>query len=130
MKKTYFFMAAVFMLTFCCFVTVNGQTTPSQDDQDTVYTRAEVDKQAVISRKPRPETGGRCGRGSSGTVMMNLILRKDGTVEIASVPQTSGCSYFDESSNQAARAIKFAPAEKDGKPVSVRTIVQFNYRTY
>lgn len=131
MKKQLFVFAFFLTLTFCCFSTVSAQSSSPQTGDDKVYLRSEVDKQAVISRKPRPQTGGRCGRGgTSGTVVMNLILRKNGTVEIANVLQSSSCAYFNESSNQAAKAIEFTPAEKDGKLVSVRTTVEFNYRTY
>jgi TonB family protein len=130
MKNLIFSITFVFTMTFCCFSTVAAQPASPQAGEDKVYLRSEVDTQAVVLRKPRAQTDGRCGRGSSGTIIIQLILRKSGVAEIANVAQSSPCAYFNESAGQAARAVEFTPAVKDGQAVSMRVTVQYNFRTY
>lgn len=130
MKRSHFSIAAVLALTICCFVTTRAQTAPPQAEDDKVYQRNEVDKGAVILEKPRPQTGGRCKRRTSGRIMMEVILRKSGQVEIANATQATSCDAFNKSAYEAAKAIKFEPAIKGGQPVSVATKVEFSYSVY
>ncbi len=130
MKRSYFSIAAVLALTICCFVTVRAQTAPPQAEDDKVYQRNEVDKGPVILEKPRPQTGGRCKRRTSGRIRMEVVLRKSGQVDVLDATQPTSCDAFNKSAYEAAKAIKFEPAIKDGKPVSVTTKVEFSFSVY
>lgn len=130
MKRSYFSFAVVLALTICCFATVKAQTAPPQTEDDKVYQRREVDKPAVILEKPRPQTGGRCKRRTSGLILMDVVLRKSGQVEILNATQSSSCDFFNKSAYEAAKAVTFEPAIKDGQPVSMAAKLEYRYTVY
>ncbi|HEV7645002.1 MAG TPA: energy transducer TonB [Pyrinomonadaceae bacterium] len=130
MKRSYFSIAAVLVLTVCCFAAARAQSAAPQPDEDRLYNQNEVDKKAQLLTKPRASSNGQCKRNASGTILFNLVMRRSGAVEIASVPQTSGCDAFDRSAYDAIGNIKFNPAEKDGQPVSVKMTITFTYTNF
>ena len=130
MKRSYFSIAAVLVLTVCCFAAARAQSTPPQTDEDRVYSQSEVDKKAQFPKKPHPSPNGQCKMNTSGTILFNLVLRRSGTVEIISVPQTSGCEYFDRVAYKAIKDLKFDPAEKDGQPVSMKITMTLTFSVY
>lgn len=87
--------------------------------------------QAVISEPPKlttrpnlvyPETAKR--NGVEGTVKISLTLGADG--QIKDVQLISGLPFgVSERAIAAAQNIKFIPAQKDGKPVSVPMTITF-----
>src|SRR5579859_1641000 len=60
--------------------------------------------------------------GASGTVLLQIVIERDGSVSSATVARPAGHG-FDEAALEASRKLRFAPATQDGVPVSV----QLNY---
>ena len=64
-----------------------------------------------------------------GTVILEAIFAEDGYV--ANISVTKGLKDgLTENAIEAARNIKFFPAEKDGKPVSQRMMLEYNFALY
>jgi len=98
-------------------------------DGERIYTSKETDEKAQILKKPTPRYPGDPKRQTRGYVILRAILAADETVKhievITGVP-----NGFTESSIAAARQIKFKPARKDGKPVSVWVELEYTYQIY
>ena len=61
-----------------------------------------------------------------GTVVLEAIVRKDGSVEIIRVVRSLGLG-LDESAMKALREWKFRPAMRQGVPVDVAMNIEVNF---
>jgi hypothetical protein len=87
------------------------------------------DKSVKITWKPRPGYTDEARRnGSSGTVRVAVEFRADGKIGFTFPLPTLIRDLIPPSIN-AAKQIKFEPAVKDGKPITVINIVEYGYRT-
>jgi hypothetical protein len=64
----------------------------------------------------------------SGTVILRALFLSSGRV--VAYPIKTLPDGLTEESMRAARLIKFVPAMKDGKPVSVRAEVEYHFNVY
>jgi TonB family protein len=81
-----------------------------------------------ILGKPRPEYTAE-GRSLKleGDVVIDLVFRADGTVQVKRV--LSGLGHgLDEAAVRAAQQIKFKPAKRDGQPVDFPARVRIEFR--
>ena len=62
-----------------------------------------------------------------GTVVLNLVLQRDGTVRDVKVIQPLGMG-LDENAIEAVKQWKFRPGVKDGAPVNVAATVEVTFR--
>lgn len=102
---------------------------PDQTRSDIIYGNSkEVETSVEILENPPPDFGD--GQDcSQGRVI--LIVTFLSTGEIGSISVISGLTKGKtESAVEAARKIKFRPAMKDGKPVSLTKIVQYSFTIY
>ncbi|HEX6718398.1 MAG TPA: energy transducer TonB [Pyrinomonadaceae bacterium] len=92
---------------------------------ETIY--VEVDVKVRIQTKPQPSyTEDALRHQISGTVILKAIFTKTGHVE--NIRVVSGLPYgLTEEAVAAARKIKFTPAMKDGKPVSMWMQLEYNF---
>ncbi|MCA1625078.1 MAG: TonB family protein [Acidobacteria bacterium] len=67
--------------------------------------------------------------GISGTIHLAVLFAANGRVSQIIVLQGLGYG-LDQEAVKAARAIKFEPVVKDGKPISVVKIVQYSFAIY
>jgi TonB family protein len=67
--------------------------------------------------------------GVQGTVVMRAVFSSDGQVKRVSVTRKLPHGLTQAAVN-AARAIKFTPAMKDGQPVSMWMELQYNFNLY
>lgn len=75
---------------------------------------------------PQPENGTVCFQG---TVALRVQFLATG--EIGEIKIVNGLPFgANENAIDAAKRIKFEPAIKDGKPVTVFRVVQFSYKIY
>ena len=98
-------------------------------DQRPVFTPKEVDTRAIILTRPAPEyTREARQKNVQGLVLLSVVLGADGAISRVGVvrPLPAGLT---ESAMRAACKIRFKPAIKDGKEVSVRVIVEYTFRT-
>lgn len=92
-----------------------------------IYTPDEVTTKAVITTRPKPVIPQRVRGGwNIGAVVLRLVLGDDGRVRhifiISGLPDG-----LTEEVIKAAREIKFAPATKDGRPVSQFITLQYAF---
>ncbi|HWP84234.1 MAG TPA: energy transducer TonB, partial [Terriglobia bacterium] len=62
-----------------------------------------------------------------GTVVLNLVVQKDGTVRDIRVVTSLGMG-LDEKAIEAVRQWRFRPGEKNGVPVDVSAVVEVIFR--
>jgi len=103
---------------------------PAEVDGERIYKPGETDQRFQILKKPEPSYT-REGRRhlTKGIVVLRLILAADETIKhievIRGLPDG-----LTEKSIEAAQKIKFKPARKDGKPVSVWVEVEYGFDVY
>ena len=98
--------------------------------REKVYTGREVDKKARLIMKIEPQyTEEARQRGITGTVVLKVIFSANGSV--VNIVTASGLpSGLTERAIDAARKIKFIPAMKDGKYVSMWMQLEYNFNLY
>src|SRR2546423_995562 len=112
---------AEFLHDYESFPQVNGLT---------IYKSRDVTTKARVLAKPEPSYTEEARRhGTRGTIVLRLIFAEDGKVR-AIVPLARLPNGLTAQAIRAARAIKFVPAMKDGKPVSVWMQVEYNFNLY
>lgn len=95
-------------------------------DGETIYTDADLDTKVKVTRKSWPTyTDSARGAGTSGTVVLLVLFKKDGTH--ISAPVVFLPNGLTESAMDAAHDTKFKPAKKDGKPVNVLKKVEYSF---
>jgi TonB family protein len=104
----------------------DSNKTPIDSDIGEVYTGKEVDVKARLLAKPEARYTDEARKYEvSGVVILKALFARDGTVVKISV--VSGLPFgLTEQAIAAARKIKFTPAMKEGKPVSMW--MQLEYR--
>lgn len=106
-----------------------GAADPADPDRR-IFVAGQVDQKAVLHVKPEPGFTTRARENNiTGTVKLRMILGADGRVKYILVVRGLP-DGLTERALAAARAIKFTPALKDGKPVSVVVTVEYNFNVY
>lgn len=97
---------------------------------DKMYTGREVDRKARLAMKPEPVyTEAARQNEITGTVVLKVIFSSNGMVENLVV--VSGLPFgLTEKAIAAAKAIKFIPAVKDGKFVSMWMQLEYNFNLF
>lgn len=110
----------------------SAQQEPGRGDscEGTVYKRREVSRLPVIRHKPDPAFTAESRKGdATGTVRLTAVLCRTGRV--TDIRLVKGLpDGLTESAVAATRGIKFTPAEKDGRPVSVSATFEYLFNAY
>jgi TonB family protein len=109
---------------------VASRELPTEVDGEHIYKSKETDERYQILKKPEPSYT-REGRRhlTKGTVVLRLILGADETVKHIEVVKGLP-DGLTEKAMEVAQKIKFKPAKKDGKPVSVWVEVEYGFNIY
>jgi TonB family protein len=109
--------------------TSETKPTPATD-YSRVFAQREVDVKAQLLERPKPSyTDSARTNNVQGTVVLRVVLSADGSV--GSVSAIRGLpNGLTEQAIAAARRIRFVPAKKDGRPVSVAVTVEYNFSVY
>jgi TonB family protein len=96
-------------------------------DEEFSVSLPEVDTKARLISKPEPPyTTDARKNNISGTVILKVVFSKTG--EVNNIRVVSGLPYgLTKQAIEAARKIKFTPAMKDGKPVSMWMQLEYNF---
>ncbi len=87
---------------------------------DVAMSESTVDtKPRVISHSAMEYPPSAAQKGIKGYVIVNLLIAKDGSVEIAKVIASSPAGVFDTAALRGIRNWRFAPAKYKGNPVKV-----------
>lgn len=99
-------------------------------DYNRVFSPKEVDTKVRLLNKPSPSYTEEARKNTvQGTVVLRVIFSADGSV--GSITPIRSLPYgLTEKAVAAARQIKFQPAMKDGRPVSVAMVVEYNFNVY
>jgi periplasmic protein TonB len=105
--------------------------TPSPaPDYAKIFTGREVDQKARVLSKPDPSYTEEARKNQiSGVVVLRAVFSSAG--EVTNIRAVSGLpNGLTERAIAAARQIKFVPAMKDGRPVSMWMELQYNFNLY
>ena len=128
MKRNSLFTTAPFLL----LLLMPGAVARSQDAagekcEGPVYEWKEVSRRAVLTSKPEPGFTDEARQNNvSGTVRLSAVLCRTGRV--TDIEVVEGLPHgLTELTVEAARRIKFTPAEKDGQAASQRIKVEYGF---
>ena len=62
-----------------------------------------------------------------GTSVLNVVIKKDGTVDVLGIVRSSQCADLDESAIQTLKQWRFTPGMRDGIPVDVSMKIEVNF---
>lgn len=95
-----------------------------------LYVGREVERKVRIAMKPQPTyTEAARLTGVTGTVVLKVVFSSTG--EVNNIRTASGLPYgLTEKAIDAARKIKFIPAVKEGKYVSMWIQLEYNFNLY
>lgn len=109
---------------------LTGSTAVTQPAADLPLTGREVTQKARVLDKPEPTyTEAARKAGVTGTVVMRCVFGSDGQVRSLVMIRALGYGLTARAA-QAARRIKFTPATKDGKQVSMWIELQYNFNLF
>jgi TonB family protein len=111
--------------------TGDGDGEPDRDEAGgRIYPARQVDQKARLLSRPQPAYPRRARRNEvRGTVRLRVVLAASGKVEKISVIRGLPDGVTEEAI-KAARAIRFVPAERDGRKVSQWAIIEYNFQIY
>ena len=98
--------------------------------RDQTYKGTEVEQRARLLLKPEPQYTEEARRNQiTGTVMLRAVFSSAG--EVVQIQALRSLPFgLTERAIVAARQIKFVPAMKDGRPVSVFMQLEYNFNLY
>ena len=103
---------------------------PVQPAQDRPMSGKDVTIKARVLSKPEPTYSEAARRaGVTGTVVIKCVFGSDGEVRNLFVMRALGYGLTSRAV-EAARKIKFTPASKDGRPVSMYMQLEYNFNLY
>jgi TonB family protein len=132
--RNYSLYALILLLSTCAIPQGTAAAgIPQQSDSGCggeVYKVSEVTRKARIINRPSPAYTPDARRNrTSGMVSLIVVLCSSGKVTDVKVIQ--GLPHgLTESCVEAAQHIEFEPAERDGKPVSVKVLMEYNFDLY
>lgn len=99
-------------------------------DYNKVFNSREVSSKARVLSKPEPQYTEEARKNQvTGTVVLRAIFTSGG--QVTSIRAVSGLpNGLTERAIAAARNIKFVPATKDGRPVSMHIQLEYNFNLY
>lgn len=115
-------------LLFGVYVSAQSNGAADSDQgQDKIYSNKEVSQHAKILTRPEPSLTNEARRkGVSGLVVLRAVFTAEGKVEQIEVVNGLPAG-LTEAAIGAARQIKFEPARKDGRKVSTRIQLEYNF---
>lgn len=88
--------------------------------EDAVMSEGTVDsKPRAISRSAMEYPASAMQKHIKGYVVVNLLIEKDGSVEMAQVLESNPAGVFDNAALSGVRGWRFSPAKYKGQPVKV-----------
>ena len=99
-------------------------------DPNRIFSPKEVSSKAHVLSKPEPQYTEEARKNQvTGTVVLRAVFTSGG--QVSGIRAVSGLPYgLTERAIEAARRIKFTPATKDGRPVSMYIQLEYNFNLY
>jgi TonB family protein len=104
-----------------------GGVSNAEVNYNEVFSISKVTTRPQILARPVPGYAEEARRAHvEGAVKLSVVLNANGMVSDIRVAQTLGYG-LDEKAMEAARELRFVPAQKDGHAVSVRVLLEFKF---
>jgi protein TonB len=99
-------------------------------DYNKIFSGKDVNSKARVISKPEPQYTEEARKNQvTGTVVLRAVFTSSG--QVINISARSGLPYgLTERAIAAARQIKFVPATKDGRPVSMYIQLEYNFNLY
>ena len=99
-------------------------------DYNKIFSGKDVSSKARVLSKPEPQYTEEARKNQvTGTVVLRAVFTSGG--QVTNIRAVSGLPYgLTERAIAAARMIKFTPATKDGRPVSMYIQLEYNFNLY
>jgi TonB family protein len=99
-------------------------------DPNRIYSGKDVTQKARVLSKPEPQYTEEARKNQiTGTVVLRAVFTSGG--QVTNIRAVSGLPFgLTERAIAAARLIKFQPAMKDGRPVSMYIQLEYNFNLY
>jgi TonB family protein len=99
-------------------------------DYNKIFSGKDVNSKARVLSKPEPQYTEEARKNQvTGTVVLRAVFTSGG--QVTGIRAVSGLPYgLTERAIAAARNIKFVPATKDGRPVSMYIQLEYNFNLY
>jgi TonB family protein len=110
------------LMAKCSGLPLSDRNPNSYQAGDTVYAPIEVSRKAEILEKPNPTPAG----AIKGVVVLDVVLASSGKVTDVMVVRRLP-SGFTEKAVEAARKIRFRPAQIGDRPVSMLVRIEYNF---
>ena len=103
---------------------------PLEIDGERIYTAKDVDVKVKFLMRPNPEyTPAARQKGITGTVALKAVCSANG--QVTNIQVVRGLPHgLTEQAIAAARRVRFTPAMKDGKPVSMWMNFEYNFSLF
>jgi len=107
-----------------------GDSASGAEDYNRIFTGREVTAKVRVLEKPEPTYSENARRfGVQGTVVLRAVFAKDG--EVTNIHVVTKLPHgLTKKAVDAAHAIRFVPAMKDGQAVSMWMELQYNFNLY
>jgi TonB family protein len=107
-----------------------GPGGPGGGDPNRIFSGKEVSSKARVLSKPEPQYTEEARKNQiTGTVVLRAVFTSGG--QVTSIRAVSGLPYgLTERAIAAARQIRFTPAMKDGRAVSMYIQLEYNFNLY
>jgi TonB family protein len=107
-----------------------GSSGDTGDEAARVFSPLEVTQRARVLSKPEPQYTEEARKNLiTGTVILRVVFSRSGEVTNIRAQQTLG-GGLTEKAMAAARQIRFVPAMKDGRAVSMYMQLEYNFNLY
>lgn len=104
---------------------------PGSGGEDVVYTVGGRVRPPKAIAQPIPTYTAEAKEGKiEGLILLEAIIRKDGTVAEVKVLRGLGYGLDESAINTVKNRWKFSPATLDGEPVAVRANIEISFRLY
>jgi TonB family protein len=99
-------------------------------DYNRIFSGKEVSSKARVLSKPEPQYTEEARKNQiTGTVVLRAVFTSGG--QVTNIRSVSGLPFgLTERAIAAARQIRFSPATKDGRPVSMYIQLEYNFNLY
>lgn len=138
MKKLIF----IFLFLWCCVFTINaqqgegsgrgtgvGRGIGSSDEDDSSKNNSKIKTVNILSKPRAFYTDTARNNNVQGNIRLKVEFKKNG--KIGKISVVSGLpDGLNEQAIKAAEQIRFEPQSKNGKPITVTKIVNYNFTLY
>jgi protein TonB len=116
------------LLICCCAAWILPAQSPAQSDDEPVYDLGPGVTPPRVIKQTAPQYPNGRGVSATGSVLIGLVVSSKGLPKDPHILKSLD-KDLDLSAVDAVKDWRFAPAQKDGKPIAVRVSLQIQFRS-